>query len=154
VPKWSWAPILLLLPVALAVAALVFAAWLAAAVVVTVSAWIWWWPHRQDVLVVYSNSPIWQGWFEQRALPSLGSRAVVLNWSDRRTWKLSLAVCLFQVLGGQQDYTPMIMVFRPLRWPRFFRFYQPFRKYKHGQPEEVERLWEACWRSLRFQRTS
>jgi hypothetical protein len=132
----------------LAVAALAFAVWLAAAVVLTVIVWIWWSPRGQDALVVYSNSPIWQAWFEQRALPTLGCRAVVLNWSERRTWKLSLAVCLFRVLGGQQNFNPMIMAFRPLRWPHFFRFYQPFRKYKHGQPEAVEHLWEACLRSL------
>lgn len=28
----------------------------------------------------------------------------------------------------------------PLVWPRIFRFYKAFRSFKHGQPEDVEKL--------------
>jgi len=31
-------------------------------------------------------------------------------------------------------------VFQPLVWPRTFRFYKAFRPFKHGRPEEVDKL--------------
>jgi hypothetical protein len=32
------------------------------------------------------------------------------------------------------------VVFRPLAWPRRFRFYRPFQAFKHGRPQEVEEM--------------
>jgi len=33
---------------------------------------------------------------------------------------------------------PLAMVFQPFVWPRRFRFYAPFKAFKHGRPKEVE----------------
>jgi len=38
----------------------------------------------RDILLVYSDSPIWHDYIEERILPHLGERAVVLNWSQCR----------------------------------------------------------------------
>src|SRR5687767_14406343 len=108
--RWWLLPIVLLfLPVILVVGVLWLVFWLVAVFALLLAAWIAWCPRGRNVLVVYSNSPIWQTWFEQRALPALGSRAVVLNWSDRRQWgSSSLAVLLFRVLGGTENFNPMV----------------------------------------------
>jgi hypothetical protein len=51
-------------------------------------------------LIVYSNSPRWQTYFEQQILPDARAKAAVLNWSERRN----------------------------CRWPRRLRFFEPFRR--------------------------
>jgi hypothetical protein len=114
--------------------------WLAAAVVLQLIVWISWCPRGRYALVVYSNSPIWQDYFEQHVLPAIGDRGVVLNWSDRKRWRYSLPVALFHVFGGTREFNPMAVVFRPLAWPRRFRFYRPFQAFKHGRPQEVDEM--------------
>jgi hypothetical protein len=142
-PRWLLiALVLVFLPVILLLAAVFAFCWAIAAAGLTVAVWIAWLPRGRRFLVVYSDSPIWKTWFEQRAVPTLGSEAAVLNWSERTRWKPSLAVWLFRVFGGSRNYNPLIIVFDPL--PRTFRFYVPFRDYKHGRPQSVERLWSEC----------
>ena len=72
-----------------------------------------WIPRGLRVLVVYSNSPHWKQRFEERILPQLGPRCVVLNWSERRRWSLGLAECLFWFYGGAKNYNPLAVVIRP-----------------------------------------
>lgn len=43
-----------------------------------------------DVLLVYSDSPAWRPYIEQKLLPHIGRRAIVLNWSERNRWGISL----------------------------------------------------------------
>ena len=50
-----------------------------------IAIWIWWCTRGKYVLLVYSNSPAWQPYFESHLLPTLQNRAVVLNWSARAT---------------------------------------------------------------------
>lgn len=138
-PWWIWPLIIVSLPILLAGAVV----WLAVALCVLVAAWVLALPTGRYTLVVYSNSPIWQEYFEQRVLPHVAGRAVVLNWSERKRWRLTLPVMLFRIVAGSRNHTPIAMVFRPFRWPRTFRFYQPFRAFKHGNPTEVECLREA-----------
>jgi hypothetical protein len=75
---WLWPLLLLLLPLVV-VAGVV---WLVAAVLLQLVVWLTWCSRGRHVLVVYSDSPIWQEYFEQNVLPAVGSRGVVLNWSD------------------------------------------------------------------------
>ncbi len=89
---------------------------------------------------MYSNSAVWQEYFETEVIPRLGGRAVVLNWSERKTWGMSLPVMLFQVFGGSREFNPIAIVFSPLRWPRRFRFFKAFRSFKHGRRGDVETL--------------
>jgi hypothetical protein len=133
---WLWPLLLLLLPLVVVAGVL----WLVAAVLLQLVVWLTWCPRGRYVLVVYSDSPIWQEYFEQNVLPAVGSRGVVLNWSDRKQWSYSLPVALFRFFAGTREFNPLAIVFQPLAWPRQFRFYGPFKAFKHGRPQEVEEM--------------
>jgi hypothetical protein len=135
-PWWIWPLLVVLLPLVV----VGFVLWLAAAVILQLVVWIVWCSRGRYALIVYSNSPIWQEYFEEHVLPAVGSRGVVLNWSERRAWSYSLAVALFQFFGGTREFNPLAIVFRPFAWPRRFRFFRPFQAFKHGRPEEVEEM--------------
>ena len=133
-PWWAWLLLLVLLP--LVIVALVL--WLLVAIVLQLIVWTAWCSRGRYALVVYSDSPIWQEYFEQRVVPAVGGRGVVLNWSERKRWSYSLPVALFTVFGGTREFNPLAIVFQPLAWPRRFRFFNPFQAFKHGRPQEVE----------------
>jgi len=131
-----WPVVIVLLP--LVVAALLL--WLISALLLLLVVWLAWCPRRRYAIVVYSNSPVWQEYFETQVIPQLGERAVVLNWSERKRWNLTLPVILFRVFAGSRDFNPLAIVFEPLSWPRRFEFYKAFRSFKHGRPEDVEKV--------------
>lgn len=121
--------VVLLLPIGLLLGAL----WFLVCVVVLVLVWLTWLPRGKDVLLVYSNSPHWQEYFEAGLLPQVADRAEVLNWSERATWPVaSLRTIAFQVFSGAKEYNPMLFLFSPFRWPKRVRFYQAFRDFRHG----------------------
>jgi hypothetical protein len=119
---------------------LVIGLYLVAGILLHIAVWCVWCTRGRDVLLVYSNSPIWQEYVEQHLLPPLGGRAIILNWSDRSEWSRTLAVTVFRFFGGSREYNPMAIVFRPFRLARCFRFYKAFRDFKHGKPEAVDKL--------------
>jgi len=135
-PWWRWPLLIVLLPFVVVVVVL----WLIAAASLQLVVWLTWCSRGRYALVVYSNSPIWQEYFEQNVIPAVGSRGVVLNWSDRKQWSYSLPVALFKLFAGTREFNPLAIVFQPLAWPRRFRFYRPFQALKHGRPEEVEEM--------------
>ena len=102
--------------------------------------WSMWCSRGRDILFVYSDSPMWREHIEQNILPTLGSRAVILNWSERKQWRPSLATLAFAHFGGPREFNPLAVVFRPFRPTRTFRFWQPFRDFKHGNPESLCRI--------------
>jgi len=102
--------------------------------------WFWWCWRGHDILFVYSDSPIWHDYIEQQVLPHLGERAVVLNWSQRKRWRLSLARMAFYHFGSYRQFNPLGVVFRPFRRTRTFRFWQPFRDFKHGHPDALQKM--------------
>ena len=102
--------------------------------------WSWWCLRGRDILFVYSDSPVWHDYIEQRIVPHLGERAIVLNWSQRKRWRLSLRRMAFYHFGGDREFNPLAVVFRPFRRTRTFRFWKPFRDFKHGQPEELQKM--------------
>jgi len=53
---------------------------------------------------------------------------------------MSFPVLLFRLFGGSREFNPIAIVFEPMLWPRQFRFYRAFSSFKHGRPEEVEKL--------------
>ncbi len=95
--------------------------------------WLCWCPRGVNVLLVYSNSPHWHDYIETHIIPKLPPTTVVLNWSERRHWRsLSLPVMAFRHFGGSRECNPLVVVFRPFRWAKAFRFWKPFKDYKHG----------------------
>jgi energy-coupling factor transporter transmembrane protein EcfT len=79
---WLWPVLLVLLPVWL----LGLVLWLITAVLLLIVVWVSWCPRRRYALVVYSNSPVWQEYFQTHVLPAMRDRGVVLNWSERNRW--------------------------------------------------------------------
>ena len=110
--------------------------------VVALYAAIWgsWLPRGRDVLFAYSNSPVWQDRVEREILPLIGHRAIVLNWSERARWRTTLATLAFRHFGGDRSFNPLAVVFRPFRRARVFRFWQPFRDWKHGRGEPLAQM--------------
>ena len=102
--------------------------------------WCCWCARGRYVLFVYSDSPIWHDYVEAHILPRLGQRAIVLNWSSRSSWRRTLAVLAFRYFGGHRTFNPLALVFRPFRLARHFRFYEPFREFKHGETEAVTKM--------------
>lgn len=102
--------------------------------------WSWWCLRGRDVLFVFSDSPVWHDYIERRILPVLGERAVAINWSHRKQWRPSLARMAFYHFGGWHAFNPMAVVFRPFRRTRTFRFLKPFRDFKHGRPEALQKM--------------
>jgi hypothetical protein len=99
-----------------------------------VAIWGWWCSRGRDVLLVYSDSPIWREYVEQNMLPRFSKRAIVMNWSERRRWRFSLGWMAFHHFGGNREFNPMAVVFRPFRRTRTFRFWTAFRAMKAGRP--------------------
>ena len=102
--------------------------------------WTLWLPRGKDILFVYSDSPIWRDYMTSEVLPLVHERAVVLNWSERKKWeRWSLGVAVFRHFGGR-EFNPLVVLFRPFRLARVFRFWSAFKDWKHGYREPVERL--------------
>jgi len=103
--------------------------------------WTLWLPRGQTILFVWSESPVWKPYLEEKLLPQINNRAVILNWSERKRWRrLSLPVLVFRHFSGSKEYNPLAVVFTPFRRARVLRFYRPFRDFKHGHDEAVRKL--------------
>lgn len=101
---------------------------------------IWLTQRKPFVIFVYSNSPTWKEYIEKEILPQIQIRAVILNWSERRHWKISLAILAFRYFGGYRNFNPIGMVFRPFRSIRTYRFFKAFHEFKRGDSKKVEDL--------------
>ncbi len=115
-------------------------------VILYVSVWLTW--RKQFVLFVYSDSPIWKEYIEREILPLIKDRSITLNWSDRKKWKTSLPTLVFRYFGGTRDFNPIAIVLRPFQPVKTYRFYQAFKKFKHGNPTGVEEIKTAMFRNL------
>jgi hypothetical protein len=111
--------------------------------------WLVWLPKGKDILIVYSNSPIWQDYMTEQILPLVEKRAIVLNWSERSRWrKWRLTQQVFRSFGGDREFNPLIVLFRPFRRARLFRFWSAFKDWKHGHTEKLEALKDDLRMSL------
>lgn len=132
---------LLLLPVILPLALMAVVLFFVYRITLYLLIWALWLPRGKDILVVSSDSPIWHEYMAAEVLPLLQERAVVLNWSERLKWpKWSLGVAVFRHFGGSRDFNPLVVLFRPIRSARLFRFWPAFRDWRHGDREPVKRL--------------
>lgn len=137
---WFVAPIVLFSRLLLALLLLAVPIYLIWRICLNLIIWSWWCLRGRNILFVYSDSPIWQDYINKNMLPRLGERAVVLNWSQRKSWRFSLSRLAFSHFGGRREFNPMAVVFRPFRWSRTFRFWQPFQDFKHGHPEALRQM--------------
>ena len=101
---------------------------------------IWVTRGKQFVIFVYSDSPVWKDYIEREILLHIRDRAAILNWSERRNWKLSLAVLAFRYFGGYRNFNPIGIVFRPLHFVKTYRFFEAFKEFKHGDVKKVEEI--------------
>ena len=47
---------------------------------------------------------------------------------------------VFRHFGGHREFNPLVVLFRPFRLAKVFRFWLAFKDWKHGYREPVERL--------------
>jgi len=130
--------VILLLPLLIPIAFLALTTWLVHGVLLNVLVWICWCTRGTNLLLVYSDSPVWHDYIEENLIPRLPESTIVLNWSQRRTWRwYSLPVMVLRYFGGTREFNPMIVAFRPFRWATTFRFFQAFKDYKHGKQQTL-----------------
>jgi hypothetical protein len=137
---WQTAILVPLVPLVLAIGLVWLLLFFLAGICLRILIWSCWCPRGRYILFVYSDSPIWHDYIEQHILPHLGQRALVLNWSDRKRWRLSLARMAFHRFGGYREFNPLAVVFRPVGRTRIFRFWKPFQDFKHGHPEALQKM--------------
>jgi hypothetical protein len=93
------------------------------------------------ILLVYSRSPNWQEYIEQNWLPRLEGRAVLLDWSDRATWRrpVPLEVRAFRYWAGHREFNPLAILFPERGRVGTVRFWRAFREFKHGRDMELRK---------------
>ena len=103
--------------------------------------WFLWIPEGKDVLLVYSDSPVWHEYMTTHILPLVQERAIILNWSKRKEWRQwSLEVRVFSMFAGRRNFNPMVILFRPFCRVKLFRFFPAFKEWKHGKTRRLEQL--------------
>ena len=78
--------LLVVLPLILPLALITIALYLPYRIALYLLVWALWLPRGKDILLVYSDSPIWREYVLSEILPLVQERAVVLNWSERSKW--------------------------------------------------------------------
>lgn len=112
--------------------------------ILQIAVWISWIPRGKSMLIVTSESPVWEDYMAEQIIGVLQARAMILNWSRRKEWSrpANLQVLAFNYYGGKSDFNPLVVVFRPFRRAKVFRFWQAFKNAKHGKSESLEKLRE------------
>ena len=111
--------------------------------------WVCWCCRGVNVLLVYSESPNWHDYIETHIIPRLPSSTVLLNWSQRRKWKSrSLPVMVFGFFGWEHEFNPMVVVFRPFHRTKTYRFWKPFKDYKHGKAATLQAMESELFQHL------
>ena len=105
------------------------------------------------ILFVYSDSSNWKDYIEEKILPRLETRSVILNWSKRREWESSMQfeTRLFNQWAGSGEFTPTAILFPLLGKVKVFRLWQLSHNPKHGKnkvSKEVEQSLFAAVKQL------
>jgi hypothetical protein len=127
----------------LIIAVLFYLVW---GIILCMAIWLSW--RKPPVLFVYSESPIWKDYMEREIIPHIKDFAVILNWSERKNWNNSLSVWAFRYFGGNRNFNPITIVFRPWRFVKAYRFFEAFQKFKHGNTTEVEKIKNDMFENL------
>ena len=100
-----------------------------------------WGAEGKRLLLVYSNSPHWQSYIEERWLPRLEPIAVVINWSERAGWREhhALEAEIFRAVTGDREYNPVAIIIPKTGKMRVIRFWKAFRDYRHGKDQALRR---------------
>lgn len=100
-----------------------------------------WGREGKRMLVVYSGTRDWQQHIEERWVPALTDRAVMLRWSGSREWKLRwpLESRIMRHWGGDREYNPMAIVFPRLGRVRVLRFWRAFKERKRGKEQRLRK---------------
>ena len=106
---------------------------------------IWLTRRKRFVVFVYSDSPTWNGFIEREFLPQIQDEAMILNWSEGRKWKNSLAELAFRYFSGYRNFNPIGIVFRPFHFVKTYRFFEAF---KHGNVKKVEEIKRELFEEL------
>ena len=122
-----------------------------------------WISRGKNTLFVYSNSPNWQNYIEKNIIPKIKDKAVIINWSKRKDWNKSnkLELQIFKQWSGAniystkgkkewvgREYNPIAIVFEPWSKPKIFKFWQPFKDFKHGKKEPLKKLEKEFFKNL------
>ena len=115
-----------------------------------------WYPQGKYMLFVYSISPNWKEYIETNILPRISAHAMIINWSDRNQWnwkKKPLEFRVFKHWTGVIEYSfkgkkkwdgnefcPVAITFIPWWRRKIFRFWQPFKDFKHGKEKPLKEL--------------
>jgi hypothetical protein len=133
--------LLILLPIVLPLALLALVIYVCHRLALYMLVWVLWLPRGKNALVVYSDSPIWQEYMLTHVMPLIKEHAIVLNWSERNKWpRWSFRVHVFHWFAGDREFNPIVILFRPLRRARVFRFWSAFKEWKRGNEQAVEGL--------------
>jgi len=86
----------------------------------------------KDVLVVYTDSPLWKEYIETRWLPRWGERAIAFDRS--KPWREDqVEARLWRAVAGTAEHTPVVIVVPPRGRVQIVRFWLAFRDHKHGK---------------------
>lgn len=111
--------------------------------------WVKWCLRGKFILFVWSDSPIWREYIQQNILPQIEHCSIILNWSQRKQWRWwSLPVSVFLFFGGSQEFNPMAVVFRPFHCTRVFRFWYPFKDFKHGKKKVLIEMTQELMKEI------
>jgi hypothetical protein len=103
----------------------------------------------KDLLIVYSDSPVWGRYIEEGWIARWSERAVVLNRSSP-AWSHDPDAQLWRRMAGRTEHTPVAIVVPRRGQPKVIRFYLAFRDFKHGRRtalNQKERELEAALES-------
>jgi len=133
--------VIIFLPFVLPLALIALVLWIAHRIVLYMLIWLLWLPKGKHILLVYSDSPMWHDYMIAQVLPLVEEHAIVLNWSERSQWpRWSFRIHVFRWFGGDREFNPLVVLFRPFRRAKVFRFWSAFKDWKRGHREPVERL--------------
>jgi hypothetical protein len=133
--------LLILLPIFLPLALLALVLYVSHRLALYMLVWVLWLPRGKNVLLVYSDSPIWHEYMLTQVMPLVREHAIVLNLSERSKWPWwSFRVHVFHWFAGDREFNPLVVLFRPFRRARVFRFWSAFKERKRGDEQAVDRL--------------
>lgn len=117
------------------------------------AAFVWFNSKGKDVLLVHSNSPHWQSYIASEWIPRLGSRVVLLNWSERQQWDREPpeVVALFRRHAGSYNFNPMAIVLQNSGKVEVIRFWTAFRDHRHGKSAPLREAESKLFAALGMQ---